>query len=80
MCNSRSSTKTPFRYGEETKWKKVDKCLSGLLCFINGNSSFRTLMSISSGFSGSPHIEQYSGISFSLLFLKSDYIFWITFG
>lgn len=43
MCNSRNSKKTPFRYGEETKWKKVDKCLSGLLCFINGNTSFRTL-------------------------------------
>ena len=47
MCNSRSSKKTPFDYFEDgkkiTKWKKVDKCLSGLLCFINGNTSFRTL-------------------------------------
>ena len=43
MCNSRNSKKTPFKYGEETKWKKVDRCLSGLLCFINGNTSFRTL-------------------------------------
>ena len=47
MCNSRNSKRTPFDYykdGEKiTKWKKVDKCLSGLLCFINGNTSFRTL-------------------------------------
>lgn len=43
MCNSRNSKKTPFKYGEETRWKKVDRCLYSLLCFINGNTSFRTL-------------------------------------
>ena len=42
MCNSRNSKKTPFIYSGEIKWKKVDKCLSKLLCFINGNTSFRT--------------------------------------
>lgn len=43
MCKSRNSKRTPFRKGSDTEWKKVDKCLSGLLCFINGNTSFRTL-------------------------------------
>lgn len=43
MCNSRNSTRTPFQKGRETEWKKVDRCLSNLLCFINGNTSFRTL-------------------------------------
>lgn len=43
MCNSRNSKRTPFKKGEETEWKKVDKCLSNLLCFINGNTRFRTL-------------------------------------
>lgn len=43
MCNSRNSKRTPFIYSGEVKWKKVDRCLSGLLCFINGNTSFRTL-------------------------------------
>lgn len=43
MCNSRNSKKTPFIYSGEIKWKKVDRCLPNLLCFINGNTSFRTL-------------------------------------
>jgi len=43
MCQSRNSKKTPFRSGEGIIYKKVDKCLSGLLCFINGNTSFKTL-------------------------------------
>lgn len=43
MCNSRSSKKTPFNKGNKTEWKKVDKCLSSLLCFINKNTSFITL-------------------------------------
>ena len=40
MCKSRNSKLTPFGLDG---WRKVDKCLSGLLCFINGNTSFRTL-------------------------------------
>ena len=44
MCQSRSSKRTPFRKDAETwEWKKVDRCLSDILCFINGNTSFRTL-------------------------------------
>ena len=43
MCNSRNSKKTPFKEGDKTIYKKVDGCLPGLLCFINGNTSFRTL-------------------------------------
>lgn len=43
MCQSRNSKRTPFYKGDEIEWKKVDKCLSGLLCFINGNTPFKTL-------------------------------------